>query len=162
MAILDTPLYVEPKNLQFPPLGETKSIPVTFIWEFPTYPREIAAEKWNSRLTTEIINSIIIKPCPYSSNFFYCHLVCRKDVITGNTILSWVIFHQDFPESLIPTSIQGKRPCISDSGVTLISIAGSCFQWPTSYFCQYTLWFTILQTFNVLYYAGPVWKTVYI
>ena len=45
MAILDTPLYVEPKNLQFPPLGETKSIPVTFIWEFPTYPREIAAEK---------------------------------------------------------------------------------------------------------------------
>ena len=45
MAILDTPLYVEPKNLQFPPLSETKSIPVTFIWEFPTYPREIAAEK---------------------------------------------------------------------------------------------------------------------
>ena len=38
MAILNTPLYVEPKNLRFPPLGETKSIPVTFIWEFPTHP----------------------------------------------------------------------------------------------------------------------------
>ena len=45
VAILDTPLYVEPKNLQFPPLSETRSIHVTFIWEFPTYPREIAAEK---------------------------------------------------------------------------------------------------------------------
>ena len=38
MAILDTPLYVEPKNLQFPPLSETRSIHVTFIWEFPPPP----------------------------------------------------------------------------------------------------------------------------
>lgn len=87
----------------------------------------------------------------YSPSFF------REETTAKITILR-AIFHPGFPESAVPALQKETHGChwISDSRVTLTGTAESCFQWPTPCFCQYTLWSTTLQTFEIAIYSMAI------